>query len=134
MKKVKLDQTKSKPQEYENTFPNSSNKKYSNIQTSNVSEIQTNPLHRKFSNDVEKKLLAMSPMNLFFNKVKSSPKTHNDKRSLYFTDLLHPSLGNLQSSLQIKSICSGYRERVSVTETCNLILLLRTTMQLVYYF
>ena len=101
MKKVRLDQSTSKPQEYENTFPHSSNKKYSNNPTSNVSEIQSNPLHRKFSNDVERKLLAMSPMNLFFNKVRSSPKTHNDKRSLHFTDLLHPSLGNLQSSLQI---------------------------------
>ena len=51
--------------------------------------------------DISEKLLHMHPLNLFYNKVKDSPKTHKDKRSLYFTDLLHPSLGALKSSLQI---------------------------------
>ena len=56
---------------------------------------------KMFKNDVREKIHCMSPLNLFYNKVKHSPQTHRDKRSLYFTDLLHPSLGNLESSLQI---------------------------------
>ena len=76
-------------------------KKYSKEDEDNVHKNQSIPKLKKYNNDVEEKLIKMSPMNLFFNKVKSSPQTHKDKRSLFFTDLLHPSLGNLESSLQI---------------------------------
>ena len=41
------------------------------------------------------------PLRLFYNKVRDSPATRNDRQSLYFTDLLHPSLGTLKSSLQV---------------------------------
>ena len=34
-------------------------------------------------------------------QVKDSPETRNDRQSLYFSDLLHPSLGILKSSLQL---------------------------------
>jgi len=47
------------------------------------------------------KLEAASPYNFFLTKVKDNPATHSDMHSLYLTDLLHPSLGKLKSSLQI---------------------------------
>ena len=96
---TKLDRLSSTPLENDKQSPQVSKEKYSKPEITAVPETQPTP--KKFSNDVAKKLSAMSPMNLFFNKVKSSSKTHKDKRSLYFTDLLHPSLGNLESSLQI---------------------------------
>jgi len=62
---------------------------------------QQNVRDKIYSNNVSRKLESMSPMNLFFTKVKNSKETHKDNRSLHITDLLHPSLGNLESSLQI---------------------------------
>jgi hypothetical protein len=38
---------------------------------------------------------------VFFTKVKDSPATLKDLRSIYMTDLLHPRLGDLKRSLQI---------------------------------
>ena len=37
----------------------------------------------------------------FLTKVKDSPATHNDPKSLYITDLLHPINGKLKRSMQI---------------------------------
>ena len=48
-----------------------------------------------------RKLDAAQPMSFFLTKVKDSPETHNDMKSIYLTDLLHPSLGELRSSVQI---------------------------------
>lgn len=58
-------------------------------------------LNRSYSNNVSRKLELRSPMNLFFTKVKDSLETHKDEKSLHITDLFHPSLGSLESSLQI---------------------------------
>ena len=40
-------------------------------------------------------------MSVFLTKIRDSPLTHADPRSIYMADLLHPRLGNLQKSLQI---------------------------------
>ena len=96
---AKLDRSSSESLQSSKMSQNSPEKKYS--KKDNVSENQSIPTTKIFHNDVKQKLIRMSPMNLFFNKVKSSPQTHKDKRSLFFMDLLHPSLGNLESSLQI---------------------------------
>jgi len=50
---------------------------------------------------VQRKLEAGAPYNFFLTKIKDCPDTHNALDSLYITDLLHPSLGKLSSSLQI---------------------------------
>ena len=50
---------------------------------------------------VQRKLAAAAPFNYFLTKVKDSPATHKDLSSIYFAELLHPSLGKLKKSLQI---------------------------------
>ena len=55
---------------------------------------------RKMSK-IQRKLEAGAPYNFFLTKIKDCPDTHNALDSLYITDLLHPSLGKLTSSLQI---------------------------------
>jgi len=52
-------------------------------------------------NDVRGKLERSAPLNLFYNKVRDSPETRDSDLSLYFADLLHPSLGSVKSSLQM---------------------------------
>jgi len=54
----------------------------------------------KISN-VQKKLKAASPFNFFLTKVRECAESHKALDSLYMTDLLHPSLGKLKSTLQI---------------------------------
>ena len=98
---AKLDGQSSESPQSSKMSQDSPKEKYPKKDKDNVGENQSIPTNKIFQNDVEQKLIKMSPMNLFFNKVKSSPQTHKDKRSLFFTDLLHPSLGNLESSLQI---------------------------------
>merc|ERR1712223_69429 len=73
----------------------------STAKRSKLQEFENNVNAGKFKYDVNEKLRSMAPMNLFYNKIKDSPRTHKDKRCLYFADLLHPSLGNLKKSLQI---------------------------------
>ena len=58
-------------------------------------------LNCKTSNPIEEKLRSSQPMGLFLTKIKDSPQTHRDARSIYITDLLHPSLGSIKKSLQI---------------------------------
>ena len=50
---------------------------------------------------IQRKLEAGAPYNFFLTKIKDCPETHGARDSLYITDLLHPSLGSLSSSLQI---------------------------------
>ena len=50
---------------------------------------------------IQRKLEAGTPYNFFLTKIKDCPDTHSALDSLYITDLLHPSLGKLSSSLQI---------------------------------
>ena len=47
------------------------------------------------------KLEAAKPYNLFLTKVKGIKSTHNDKNSLFLTDLLHSCHGDLQKTVQI---------------------------------
>jgi len=50
---------------------------------------------------VLKKIEESAPFNYFLNKVKDNVETHKSKHSIYMTDVLHPALGTLKSSLQI---------------------------------
>ncbi len=50
---------------------------------------------------IQQKLSWSSPVSLFLTKVRDSAETHQAKDSIYFSDLLHPSLGDLKRSLQI---------------------------------
>jgi len=50
---------------------------------------------------IELKLEAAAPFNYFLTKVKDNPCTHKDESSIYMTDLMHPSLGKIKSSLQV---------------------------------
>ncbi|XP_023331036.1 probable tyrosyl-DNA phosphodiesterase [Eurytemora carolleeae] len=50
---------------------------------------------------IEQKLEAAKPFNFFLTKIKDNPATHKDMISVYLTDLMHPRLGKLKSSLQI---------------------------------
>ena len=51
--------------------------------------------------DVKAKLERGQPLNIFYNKVRDSPETLDSDLSLYFSDLLHPSLGSIRSTLQM---------------------------------
>jgi len=50
---------------------------------------------------VQAKLRAAAPFNFFLTKVKDCPASHKAIDSLYMTDILHPSLGKLSTTLQI---------------------------------
>jgi len=50
---------------------------------------------------VQAKLRAAAPFNYFLTKVRDCPSTHKALDSIYMTDILHPSLGKLTSTLQI---------------------------------
>jgi len=50
---------------------------------------------------VQAKLRAAAPYNFFLTKVRDCPATHKALDSLYMTDILHPSLGKLATTLQI---------------------------------
>lgn len=50
---------------------------------------------------VQAKLRAAAPFNYFLTKVRDCPATHKALDSIYMTDILHPSLGKLTSTLQI---------------------------------
>ena len=89
---------RAKSSKFDNALSTSKEEKTS--RTVNERKIEI-PRSKVKINDPSSKLKSMLPLNLFYNKVRNSSRTHNDKRSLYFTDLLHPSLGNLESSLQI---------------------------------
>ncbi len=67
-------------------------------------------LHKTSSNDskiapkksaIESKLDVGRPLSFFLTKVEDSPATHAAADSVYFADLLHPSLGAIRRSLQI---------------------------------
>lgn len=46
------------------------------------------------------KLEKAAPYNYFFTKIESSPQTHNEPLSISFEEILDPSLGELESSVQ----------------------------------
>jgi len=50
---------------------------------------------------IQEKLEAAKPFNYFLTKVKDCPESHTDLSSIFFAEILHPSLGKLSSSLQI---------------------------------
>ncbi|KAL1122267.1 hypothetical protein AAG570_003672 [Ranatra chinensis] len=50
---------------------------------------------------VTQKLEAASPYNFFLTTITDSKPTHNDMLSISFPELLDPTLGNLESSLQV---------------------------------
>lgn len=50
---------------------------------------------------IQEKLEAAKPFNYFLTKVKDCPESHSDLSSIFFAELLHPSLGKLTSTLQI---------------------------------
>ena len=50
---------------------------------------------------ISDKLRKALPMSVFLTKIRDSPPTHKDPRSVYMADLLHPKLGDLKKSLQI---------------------------------
>eukprot|EP00088_Acartia_fossae_P012403 TRINITY_DN16392_c0_g1_i6.p1 TRINITY_DN16392_c0_g1~~TRINITY_DN16392_c0_g1_i6.p1 ORF type:complete len:592 (+),score=114.72 TRINITY_DN16392_c0_g1_i6:30-1778(+) len=58
-------------------------------------------ISRPGKSKVLQKIEDSAPFYYFLNKVKDNPDTHKSSHSIYMTDLLHPSLGNLKSSLQI---------------------------------
>ena len=94
-----IDRSASKPSSSKRSEPLIAVSKDSNMDSFEGKD--PNSKSKSYAEDISAKLLLMSPLNLFYNKVKDSRQTHKDKRSLYFTDLLHPSLGTLKSSLQI---------------------------------
>jgi len=51
--------------------------------------------------NIQAKLKAAAPFNYFLTKVRDCPSSHKAMDSIYMTDLLHPSLGKLTSTLQI---------------------------------
>ncbi len=50
---------------------------------------------------IQKKLEMAKPCSIFLTKIEASPETHRAADSIYFTELLHPSLGKLKRSLQV---------------------------------
>jgi tyrosyl-DNA phosphodiesterase 1 len=59
------------------------------------------PRHR-----MAEKLRLSAPYNMFLTAVTASPNTHNDPSFITFLDLLDPSLGELESSVQINfTVC-----------------------------
>ena len=50
---------------------------------------------------IELKLETAAPYNFLLSKVKDNPATHKALDSIFLSDLLHPRLGRLASSLQI---------------------------------
>jgi len=50
---------------------------------------------------VQAKLRAAAPFNYFLTKVRDCPASHKALDSIYLTDILHPSLGKLTTTLQI---------------------------------
>ncbi len=62
---------------------------------SKVSEVS------KSTSEIRNKLDKSKKMSLFLSKVRDAPETHRAADSIYFSDLLHPSLGELKRSLQI---------------------------------
>eukprot|EP00095_Tigriopus_kingsejongensis_P004158 maker-scaffold1541_size36691-snap-gene-0.12 protein:Tk04158 transcript:maker-scaffold1541_size36691-snap-gene-0.12-mRNA-1 annotation:"tyrosyl-dna phosphodiesterase" len=68
---------------------------------------------------VQRKLEASAPFNMFLTKVKDSTETHRDLGSLYFSELLHPSLGTLKSSLQINFMVEWDWLKMNYEETRN---------------
>ena len=70
--------------------------------TENDSKIEKQPREEvKKKSLIEQKLEAAAPYNYFLTKVKENTETHKAMDSIYMTELLHPSLGQLSSSLQI---------------------------------
>ena len=76
--------------------------------TSNLSlkKVFTKNVHEYFSVVAEKgkmaeKLRKAAPYNFFLTTVTESPVTHNEPLSVTFMELLDPSLGDLESSVQI---------------------------------
>ena len=57
--------------------------------------------HPDRGSGVQAKLRAAAPFNFFLTKVKDCPASHKAIDSLYMTDILHPSLGKLSTTLQI---------------------------------
>ena len=56
-------------------------------------DTKLHPLLRRFEN--------AQPYNMFFTKVKDIPSTHNNRNSIYFTELFHACHGNLRRTVQI---------------------------------
>lgn len=61
---------------------------------------------------ISEKLKKAAPYNIFLTTVTDSPNTHSDPLSVTFLELLDPSLGELESSVQfnfmvnvMKSVC-----------------------------
>lgn len=50
------------------------------------------------------KLVAARPYNYFLARVQSSPQTHNEPLSITFQEIFDPSLGDLESSVQINFV------------------------------
>lgn len=59
------------------------------------------PSHPIGSWNMEQKLDAAKPYNYFLTTITSSPSTHNEPLSITFQDILDPSLGELECSVQI---------------------------------
>ncbi len=51
--------------------------------------------------NIQRKLEEAAPVSFFLTKVEDSPETHSASDSLYFADLIHPSIGKIKRSLQI---------------------------------
>ncbi|TRY77996.1 hypothetical protein TCAL_04219, partial [Tigriopus californicus] len=66
-----------------------------------------------------RKLESAAPFYFFLTKVKDSPQTHRDLRSVYITELLHPSLGTIKKSLQINFMIEWAWLQMNYEETGN---------------
>ncbi len=77
-----------------------SNAEKSETSSSISSSSSTNGSDKKPMGILEK-LKAAEPLNFFLTKIRDSPGTHAEARSIYIADLLHPRLGDLKRTLQI---------------------------------
>jgi len=72
-----------------------------NAENSSCSSPEIGDKGSKPRSKIQQKLDAAAPYNFFLTKVKDNPATHDARHSIYMTDLMHPSLGKIKSSLQI---------------------------------
>ena len=79
----------------------SNSRKRSRSPSSSDSDNHQNKKTKTKQSRILQKLEAAKPFNFFLTMIKDNPSTHKSLNSVFFMELLHPSLGSLSSSLQI---------------------------------
>ena len=87
---VNPDSSESSDQESESEHEHNTNEEVCYKQNNDT---KLHPLLRRFEN--------AQPYNIFFTKVKDVASTHNNRNSIYFTELFHACHGNLRRTVQI---------------------------------